>query len=110
MTETTRAGCTGLFFQDHRDIQEQCFPWRTSFQLSPRVAPKVTAEGRRGSNTLVPLLPVFGKQTLEVDNLDLANTAFKSPPHLCQLPNHASDDRNATMDEKWGKEKTFQMT
>lgn len=74
---------------------------RTSFKLYPRVAPKVTAEGRRGSNTLGPLFPVFGKQTLEVDNLNMANTAFKSPPHHCQLLTHASDDKNATLDEMW---------
>lgn len=66
--------------------------------LDPRVASKVITEGRRGSNTLGPLLPVFGKQTLKVDNLDLANTALKSPHH-CQLLTHASDDKNATLDE-----------
>lgn len=76
--------------------------------LDPRVASKVTTEGRRGSNTLGPLLPVFGKQTLKVDNLDLANTAFKSPPHHCQLLTHASDDKNATLDEM-GMGKTSQM-
>lgn len=69
-----------------------------SLKLNPRVAPKVTAEGRGGSNTLGPLLPIFGKQTLEVDNLDLANTALKSPHH-CQLLTHASENKNATLDE-----------
>lgn len=69
-----------------------------SLKLNPRVAPKVIAEGRGGSNTLGPLLPIFGKQTLEVDNLDLANTALKSPHH-CQLLTHASENKNATLDE-----------
>lgn len=98
------------FSNTTRDIQEQCFPW-----AAPRtrpvsnctlVAPKVTTEGRRGSNTLGPLLPVFGKQTPEVDYLDLANTALKSPPHCCQLLTHASDDKNATLDDwmKWREE------
>ena len=47
-------------------------------------------------------------KTLEVDNQDLANTALKSP-RLCQLPTRAADDTNATLEEKWGKDKTFQM-
>ena len=72
------------------------------------MAPKVTAEGRRGSNTHGPLLPVFGKQDSGIDNRDLANTALQSP-RLCQLPTRAADDTNATLEEKWGKDKTFQM-
>lgn len=47
-------------------------------------------------------------KTLEADNQDLANTALKSP-RLCQLPTRAADDTNATLEGKWGKDKTFQM-
>lgn len=63
-------------------------------QTVPYSGPKGHSR-RRGSNTVRPLLPVFGKQTLEADN---SNTACK-PPHHCQLLTHASEDKNATLGE-----------
>ena len=108
------AGCTGLFLQYHkrhtRAVLSMGSPMdQTSCRLYPRVAPEVIAEGRRGSKTHLGLCSLSLVKTLEVDNLDLANTAFKSPPH-CQLLTQASDDKNATLDEMGGeKKKTFQM-
>lgn len=96
------------FSKTTRDIQGQSFPWTV-----PRTRPVSTCSleatkghGRRGSHTPGPLLPVFGKQTLQVDNSDLANTALTSPRD-CHLLTHASDDKNATVDEMGVGERSF---
>ena len=108
MSKTTAQVVQVYFSNTTRDIQEQCFPWAAPWTRPVAdctlVAPEVIAEGRRGSKTHLGLCSLSLVKTLEVDNLDLANTAFKSPPH-CQLLTQASDDKNATLDEMGGEKK-----